>query len=81
MSEAILYQAMSAIGTVVATGYTFSRIFFNRVETLESNFLEMGRKVNEKLAEVDKSLAVNSTLIDQILTRDCQQWASKKHKS
>lgn len=69
MSEASLYQVITGIGTIVATGFTFSKIFFRRVDTIEKVFKESIDKLNDNLSRIDKNLAVNTALIDQVIKK------------
>lgn len=64
-----MYQLVASCSTIVVTGFTISKIFFRRIDTIEHTFVESIRKINENLNRVDKSLAVNTALVDQILKR------------
>ena len=63
------YQLIASTSTIIATGFTISKIFFKRIDTIETTFVESIRKINENLGRVDKSLAVNTALVDQILNK------------
>lgn len=64
-----MYQLVASCSTIVVTGLTISKIFFRRIDTIEHTFVESIRKINENLNRVDKSLAVNTALVDQILKK------------
>lgn len=88
MSENSIYQLVTAFGSIVATGITLSKIFFRRVETMEKTFSNrvdsLGgniEKIQENLSRIDKSLAVNTAFIDQILHRGEEKWELKRPKN
>jgi len=68
MNESV-YQLIPICGTIAITGFTLTKIFFKRIDTIENTFVESIRKINENLNRVDKSLAVNTALVDQILKK------------
>jgi hypothetical protein len=68
MNESI-YQLVATCSTLVIIGITISKLFFKRIDMIETTFVDSIRKINENLNRVDKSLAVNTALVDQILKR------------
>lgn len=66
-----IYQLIASCSTIIVTGMTISKVFFKRIDTIETTFVESIRKINENLTRMDKSLAVNTVLVDQILKRGC----------
>lgn len=69
MYDVSTYQVIGSLCTLVVTGITFSKIFFKRVDTLEATFKSSVTSINDNLIRVDKNLAVNTALIDQILKK------------
>jgi len=60
---------MGTVSTIVITGLSISKIFFKRVDTIETTFVASIRRINENIIRLEKSIAVNTALIDQILKR------------
>lgn len=60
-------ELFTCIGSIVATSFTFSKMFFSRLNKLENSFRESIEKLNDQLQAMDKNLAVNSAIIDQYL--------------
>jgi hypothetical protein len=67
MFEMPYSEVIAAGGTLVATAFTFSRLFFKKINSIEQQFVIGFEKVNHKLNKIDKNLAVNTAFIDQIL--------------
>lgn len=55
-----------AVSSIIATGFTFSHLFFRRVDKLEATFVESIRRINETVNRLDKSIVV----LDNQLNRD-----------
>jgi len=64
-----IFQFMGTVSTIVITGLSISKIFFKRVDTIETTFVASIRRINENIIRLEKSIAVNTALIDQILKR------------
>ena len=62
-----LPEILSAGSAIVATSFGFSKMFFNRLNTLEKSFGSSMEKLTTSLNEIDKRLAVNSCIIDKFL--------------
>lgn len=64
-----IYQFIGTISTIVITGLSISKIFFKRVDTIETTFVASIRRINESIINLEKGIAINTALIDQILKR------------
>ena len=60
-------EVASAGSAIIATSIGFSKLFFNRLNTLEKSFGASMEKLTTSLNEIDKRLAVNSCIIDKFL--------------
>lgn len=78
LEDQILLNVISTAGTALATGVTLSKLFFSRISELEKAWVSFSDKVNRKLNDLDKNLAINMTIIEQLKE---QLWESKKHKN
>jgi len=64
-----IFQFIGTASTIILTGISISKIFFKRVDTIETTFVASIRRINENIIRLEKSIAVNTALIDQILKR------------
>jgi len=60
-------EIMTCVGSIIATSFTFSKMFFSRLNKLENSFGESIEKLNDQLQNMDKNLAVNSAIIEQFM--------------
>ena len=67
MIEVPIDNLIACGGSIVATTFTFSKMFFTRLNRIEKNFGDAIEKLNENLNALDKNLAVNSAIIDRYM--------------
>lgn len=70
---------LSQVGSIIATGATIYRIAFKRVEILEKAFNDEMEKIREHLSQIEKTIAVNSALIDQLIKRSDNDGRKNRH--
>lgn len=71
MEDIPIRDIITASSGVVTTTIVLSKIFFSRITKLETTFTITIDKLTSSLIEIDKRLAVNSTIIDTFLKGGC----------
>jgi len=60
-------EIMSAGGAILATSIGFSKMFFTRMDQIETKLTKSIDKLNNTVSELDKQLAVNSCIIEKFI--------------
>lgn len=68
MNETV-FQFIGTASTIILTGLSLSKVIFKRMDTIETTFVASIRRINENLVTLEKGIAINTALIDQILKR------------
>jgi hypothetical protein len=66
-----LSEVIAAGSAIVATSIGFTKVFFNKLSTIEERFTFAVDKLNSSVNELDKRLAVNTCIIDKFLEEGC----------
>jgi len=64
-----IYQLIATTSTIILTGLSLSKIIFKRIDTIETTFVASIRRINADMVTIEKGIAINTALIDQILKR------------
>jgi hypothetical protein len=71
MEKLPVNEILSTCSGILTTGLVFSKMFFSRISKLETAFSDSILKLNTSLNEIDKRLAINSCIIDQLMKGGC----------
>lgn len=64
-------EIISSVASIIATGAMFSKMFFTRIKEVEQSLSIPIHRLSDSLNEIDKRLAVNSTIIEQFMKGGC----------